>query len=201
MSLKEKLNVPNAISFYRLLAFPVILYFALTGKETLFAIFIVINLLTDILDGFIARLFNMETEFGARLDSIADNLTYILAFIGVFVFKLDDIFPHLNSFLIFVGFLLLQIFLPLIKFGRFSSFHLYSTRIGGYIQGAFFISLFTIGFITPFYYFMVTWSILSCLEHIIIQLILPEMRSNVKGLYWVLKEKRQEKRQEKILKR
>ncbi len=197
MGNKKIFNVPNAISFYRILAFPVILYFALTGKEVLFAVFIVINLVSDVADGLIARAFKMETEFGARLDSTADNFTYLLAFIGIFVFKLDDILPHIVSFIVFIGFLVLQISFSLIKFGRFSSFHLYSTKIGGYIQGAFFITLFTYDFITPFYYFMITWGILSCIEHIIIQIIIPEMRSNLKGLYWVLKQKREEK----ILKR
>lgn len=186
---KKVLNAPNIISFYRVVAFPVILYFALTGKESLFAIFIVINLLTDVLDGFIARMFNMETEFGARLDSAADNLTYILAFIGVFVFKLEDFSPHIISFIAFISLLAIQMLFSLIKFGRLPSFHLYSTKTAGYIQGTFFIVLFTFGFITPFYYLMITWGILSCLEHIIIQIIIPEMRSNVKGLYWVLKNK------------
>lgn len=61
------------------------------------------------------------------------------------------------------------------------------TKIGGYIQGAFFICLFTVGFITPFYYFMIGWGIVGAIEHVAIQLVIPEMRSNVKGLYWVLK--------------
>lgn len=38
-------------------------------------------------------------------------------------------------------------------------------------------------------YFMITWGIIAAIEHITIQLIIPEMRSDAKGLYWVLKEK------------
>lgn len=183
------LTVPNMLGFYRLLMFPLILWFAISGRESLFAVFFVINLLTDVADGIIARRFNMESEFGARLDSFADNFNYILAFIGIYLFKLDDFMPHLTSFLIFIGFLLLTIVVALLKFGRLPSFHLYMTKIGGYIQGAFFICLFTIGFITPFFYFMIIWGILGAIEHIVIQMVIPEMRSNVKGLYWVLREK------------
>lgn len=177
------------LGFYRLLMFPVILWFALSQRETLFAVFLVINLLTDVADGFIARRFNMESEFGARLDSFADNFNYILAFVGIYVFKLDDFMPHITSFIIFIGFLLLTIVVALLKFGRLPSFHLYITKISGYIQGAFITCLFTIGFITPFYYFMIIWGLLGAVEHILIQMVIPEMRSNVKGLYWVLKEK------------
>ncbi len=193
MDRKELFTVPNILGFYRILVFPLILWFALTEKESLFAIFIVINFLTDIADGFIARRYGLVTDFGARLDSMADNLTYLLAFIGIYIFKLDDFLPHIESFILFVVMLTSTVVVSLVKFRRFSSFHLYSFKIGGYIQGIFFIILFTYGFITPYYYFMITWGILSAVEHITIQFIIPHMRSDVKGLYWVLKERSSEK--------
>ena len=188
MNRKEIYTIPNLITIYRLVAFPLILYFVIAGKESLFTIFLVINLLSDALDGYIARTFKMETELGAKLDSFADNLTYLLVFAGIYAFKLEELLPYKVSFLIFIGILILTVILSLIKFRKFPSLHLYTTKIGGYIQGAFFICLFTIGFITPFYYFVICWGIIGAVESIAIQLILPEMRSNVKGLYWIIKE-------------
>ena len=188
MKKKGIFTIPNILGFYRLLAFPFILWFALSGKENLFAVFLVINLLTDVVDGFIARKYKMESEFGARLDSLADIFTYLLAFTGIYIFKLEDFIPHLTSFILFLGMMALIVIVSLIKFGRFPSFHLYSTRIGGYIQGAFFIVLFTYDFISPFYYLMIIWGIISAIEHITIQMIIPRMRSNLKGLCWVLKD-------------
>jgi CDP-diacylglycerol--glycerol-3-phosphate 3-phosphatidyltransferase len=193
MKKKEFWTIPNLITIYRLLMVPVILYFAVSGREKLFAVFLVINLISDIIDGYIARRFKMESEIGAKLDSFADNFNYVLAFIGFFIFKMDDLRPHIVSLIIFIGMLLLTIIVPLIKFKKFPSFHLYITKIGGYIQGAFFICLFTIGFIAPFYYFMIIWGILGAIECIAIDMVIPEMRSNIKGLYWVLKERRAEK--------
>jgi cardiolipin synthase (CMP-forming) len=184
------INPPNFLSFYRIIAFPVILWFALNGKQDLFAIFLTINLLTDIADGYIARKFKMTSEFGARLDSWADNFTYLLAFIGIYIFKLDYFMPNIISFLIWMGLLLSALFFSVIKFGRFPSLHLYSWKIGGYIQGTFFVILFAYEFITPFYYFMICWGVLSAIEHISIQIIIPEMRSNAKGLYWVLRKEK-----------
>ncbi len=189
VQLKDKLTIPNALSFYRLLAFPVILYLALAGHAQAFAVLIVINLLTDVLDGLIARLLKQQTEFGAKIDSIADMGTYFLVFLGIGLFKWDDFAPHILSFGTFIGLLIASLTLSMIKFGRFPSLHLYSWKIGGYIQGTFFVILFSFGFYTPFYYFMIIWGILAFLEHIIIQLIIPEMRTNAKGLYWVLREK------------
>ncbi len=184
---KDLINVPNILSGYRLLSFPFVLYLVLSHQEKLFAGFLIFNLLTDILDGLIARRFNLQTEFGARLDSLADDGTYILAILGVIIFKAEDFAPHLLSFYIFIGLFLTSVIISLIKFKKMPSLHLYSSKIGGYLQGFFFFILFAFGFNTPFYYFMIAWGILSFMEHIAVQLLLPEMRSNVKGLYWVLK--------------
>ena len=132
----------------------------------------------------------MQTEIGAKLDSIGDIGTYIGAIIGVFVFKHAEFEPHLISFYVFIGLFISANLLALIKFGKSASLHLYSSKIGGYIQGFFFFTLFVFDFYTPFYYVMITWGIASFVEHITIQLMIKEMKSNAKGLYWVLKERR-----------
>jgi CDP-diacylglycerol--glycerol-3-phosphate 3-phosphatidyltransferase len=170
--------------------FPYILYLSISGQEQLFSILLTINLITDVLDGWIARCFNMQTELGARLDSIADLGTYMAAIAGIFLFKSADFQPYLSSFFVFVFLLCFAHVLSLIKFGRLPSLHLYSWKIGGYIQGIFFIVLFLFGFYPLFYYVMIIWGILAFCEHIIVQLIIKEMHSNAKGLYRVLKNKR-----------
>ena len=195
MKPKDQINVPNMLSLYRIIIFPVILCFILLNRETWFFVLLMINLITDILDGMIARKYHLNTDWGARLDSMGDNLTYTLAFTGILVFKLEAIRPYLFSFFTFMGLAVALIVLSLIKFGRFPSFHLYSFKLGGYIQGIFFFMLFTCGFVKSFYYFMIVWAILACIEHIIIQLIIPEMRSNVKSLYRILKERKTQTRQ------
>jgi CDP-diacylglycerol--glycerol-3-phosphate 3-phosphatidyltransferase len=174
---------------------PVILYFIISGQERLFAIFLVINLLTDVIDGYIARRFKMETEIGARLDAFADYFTYILVFIGIFVFKLDDLRPYLVSAVIFIGMLILTVIVSIIKFRKFHSYHTFIEKTGGYVQALFFVCLFTIGLIAPLYYFMIVLGILGAIETIAIDILIPEMRSDILGLYWVLKERKAKKRQ------
>jgi CDP-diacylglycerol--glycerol-3-phosphate 3-phosphatidyltransferase len=190
MNKNEFWTIPNVITSYRLFMAPVILYFIISGQEKLFAIFLVINLLTDVIDGYIARKFKMETEIGARLDAFADYFTYILVFIGLFVFKLDELRPYLVSAIIFVSMLVLTVIVSIIKFRKFHSYHTVIEKSGGYVQALFFIGLFTIGFIGPLYYFMIVFGILGAIETIAIDILIPEMRSDILGLYWVLKERK-----------
>jgi len=187
---KSILTVPNLLSLYRIFSFPVVLYFALTNRESVYFILLIINLITDVLDGFIARRFNQQTEFGARLDSFADIGMYILAFVGIICFKAKEIEPYTISFSIFLLFFVLPEIISFIKFRSFPSMHLYSSKIGGCFMGGFFFTLFVFGFYSLFYYVMFAVAIISFLEEIICVLVLAELKSNAKGLYWVLKNKK-----------
>ncbi len=68
-------SIPNILSFVRIAFIPFIIWSYLAGNEILSAVLIAISLLTDMLDGFIARKFNMVTPLGKALDPIADKLT------------------------------------------------------------------------------------------------------------------------------
>ena len=81
--MKWKWTIPNVLSLYRLLMFPVLLVMIFQEAENWFALFFCINLFTDVLDGFIARRFNQQSEIGIMLDSWADFGSYLLAIIGM----------------------------------------------------------------------------------------------------------------------
>ena len=188
--MKEKiLNVPNLISFYRLATFPVLVWMAATGRERLFAIFFSINLVSDILDGLIARAFRQSTRFGARLDSLADMSTYLAAFVGIHFFKWPDLRGHAVLLFTAVGFYLATFAVSYFRFGKFPSLHLYSCKIGAYLQGFFFFALFVWGFDIWMFRVALIWGIVSWIEEIIVLLIQREMKSDARGLYWVLKTK------------
>ncbi len=72
------ITLPNILSFFRLCLIPVIvwLYCAEKNYRITAAIFIISGI-TDIVDGYIARRFNMISDFGKALDPVADKLTQI----------------------------------------------------------------------------------------------------------------------------
>jgi cardiolipin synthase len=181
-------TLPNILSFYRLLTFPLILFLIYHSKETFFSWILCINLLTDIADGWIARRFNLQTKLGAKLDSLADLGTYISAFLGIFQFKQAEMAGYMGMLYLFMLLIVLYTIISLIKFRKTPSLHLYSTKIGGYIQGIFFFLLFAIDFYPNLFILAMVWGYLSSLEEIIILIKLKELRSNAKGLFWILKE-------------
>jgi cardiolipin synthase len=184
------LTIPNILSLYRLFMFPVILLMILLRQEVTFAVLLVISLNTDVWDGFIARRFNQQTAIGARIDSLADIGMYITALTGITLFKIGEIGPDAWLFYVFVASYIVTHLSPLIKFRKIQTFHLYSIKLGGYLQGIFFILLFFTGYPPIYFYVMVNISLLAFIESLTIQMIIPEMRSDVKGLYWILKERR-----------
>ncbi len=184
------LNVPNAISFYRLVMFPVILALAIMDIERWFIILICISLVSDIIDGNIARTFNLQTRFGAGLDNLADIGTYILALVGLFKFRWEPIQQHAWLLFIFLGVFILSYVVAFSRFGKIPGLHIYSAVSAGYIQGIFFFILFVWGFYAWMYYIAVGWGIIAYTEKILILLKLDDIRSGVKGLYWLNKEQK-----------
>lgn len=73
---KDFFSVPNLITYIRLLLIPAIIW-AFTEKESglMTAVFVALSGFTDVLDGKIARKFNMVTDIGKVIDPIADKLT------------------------------------------------------------------------------------------------------------------------------
>ncbi len=188
------INVPNFISLYRLLAFPVILFMALTGREHWFVVLLCISLVSDVLDGNIARIFKLQTHFGAALDNLADICTYAMAILGLFIFKWTDIEPHAWLLYLFLGIFILSYIISFLRFGKIPGLHLYSAVSAGYAQSIFFFVLFVFGFYLWMYYLVVIWGIVAYTEKILILFKLDDIKIGVKGLYWLLKKEKEQKK-------
>jgi len=180
------LNIPNFISLYRLLAFPVILVMLITGREQWYVILLCISLVSDVLDGNIARLLKLQTHFGAALDNLADICTYAMAILGLFVFKWADIEPHSWILFLFLGIFVLSYIVSFLRFGKIPGLHLYSAVSAGYIQSIFFFILFVFGFYPWMYYLALGWGTAAYIEKIFVLFKLDDIKIGVKGLYWLL---------------
>ena len=68
-------TIPNLLSLIRILLIPVFVALFFHNEMIVAALILIISGLTDTLDGYIARHFNMITNLGKVLDPIADKLT------------------------------------------------------------------------------------------------------------------------------
>lgn len=73
---KNIFTIPNILSMFRLLLLPVIVYTYMNQKDyVLTGVLLLISGVTDLLDGYIARTFNMMSDLGKILDPVADKAT------------------------------------------------------------------------------------------------------------------------------
>lgn len=65
-------QLPNLLSAFRILSVPALLMLAWHGERTPFLVLFGLGLLSDVLDGVLARRLGVVTDFGARLDQWGD---------------------------------------------------------------------------------------------------------------------------------
>lgn len=81
-------HIPNILTIFRFLFIPIILYYIFTKNYLCAFIFFTISGITDILDGFIARKFNLISNFGKLMDPLADKLTQISVLTSLVLVKI-----------------------------------------------------------------------------------------------------------------
>ena len=70
-------HVPNALTIARFILIPFIILSLVNDNYILTFIFLTLSALTDVLDGYIARKFDLIINFGKRIDPLADKTTQI----------------------------------------------------------------------------------------------------------------------------
>lgn len=188
--MEKKLNLPNLLSAFRLLMFPILIYFIYSLQERAFAWLFMASLFSDIADGYLARKLNMVTPFGSKLDSWGDLTNFLAAIYAIYNLFPEEFHNHLFLFVLLFALNLLGISLLFLKFKRLIGMHLYSSKITGYIQGFFLMCWFLLGFNEWLFLGMITISYLSYLEEIILILLLRKPDHDLKGLFWVVKRRK-----------
>lgn len=95
MKKRSVFNLPNLLSLLRLAMIPLLLWLYLDrGAYLLTAAVVVLSGATDVVDGIIARRYDLITDLGKALDPIADKLTQI-----AMLYCLGTSFPEIRILL------------------------------------------------------------------------------------------------------
>jgi len=182
--------LPNQITAIRLVLIPILWVCAFLGLAEWVGIGLAVAYLTDILDGLVARKMHISSAFGAKLDSLADNLLQPCVLIWLWMLRpaVFQDYPGLWAVAILIYFSSLAV--GLIKFRRFGNLHLASSRYGSIILFVFAIYTFLSSqYSAALLILALASSIISSSETLILQLILKKVNEHLGSLILVLARK------------
>ena len=187
---KRSYYIINSITIYRLLAAPFLLFLIISRQPDLFKWLLAFSFFTDAIDGYLARRYKVVSVMGAKLDSLGDDLTVIVGIIGLFVFKPEFINQEFIWLLLIFILFIIQVIYAFIRYGKITSFHTWLAKLAAILQGSFLI----LAFFMPeplrlLFYTAVAVTALDLVEEIALIFLLSKWKANVKGIYWVLKQK------------
>jgi len=178
-------QLPNLLSSLRIVAAPLLVLLAATGRETAFTWVLIPALLTDVADGAIARMLGLESRTGALLDSLGDNLMMVAATFGIWMLHREVFVLHPFWVTTAAGLWVLESLLAFWRYGRFSSFHAYASKIAANLLGLFVAVLFLFGLQPWLLKLACGASMLASLEELLLLARLPHWRADVRGLWWL----------------
>ena len=186
--LKIKNHLANFLSAYRIVSSPALIFCLLTDRIELFKWLLAFSFFTDAADGYLARWLRTETPFGARLDSVGDDITVAVAIFAVA--RLYPVFFYDQAVMIAIvlGLLVLQILIALVKFHKMTAYHTYLAKVAAVLQAAWLLCFLFFGMpLYPLFYLCISITCLQIAEEILITLILSVYTVDVRGIYWALK--------------
>ena len=183
----KKYNAADWITFSRIIAVPVVIITTFLGLKIVTGIVIFLALCTDMADGYVARHYKMASNAGAKLDSVADVSLFLVSLFSIIWFFTDFFAARWWQLSLIMGLYFFQLIFSFIRFGRVTSFHTYGAKAAAIVEGLFITVCFFYMPLEWLFYFTLAIALWEQAEEITLMFILPRLRENVKGVYWVLK--------------
>ena len=182
------LNIPNSLSLFRVIAAPFLLLTGWLNMPALFFVLFGLMLLSDVLDGFIARILDQTSELGARLDSYGDILTYLSTPLAAWWLWPDIIKAELYYIIAAIIIYILPAFFALAKFGKLASYHTWITKVSAVLMSAGVVML--LGFENALlFHIAIYFLVIEMVENIAITILLPKPKSNILSIWHAWKER------------
>jgi CDP-diacylglycerol--glycerol-3-phosphate 3-phosphatidyltransferase len=184
-------TVPNIISIGRLLAVPVLVILSHAGHGDAFLALLAVSLLSDSIDGVIARRLHQVTDFGAQLDSWADLANFAslpLCCWWLWPGVVERQAPYITT--VIVSYVAPVLF-SVIKFGHLPSYHSWGAKLTTVGIGASALLLFGPWRMEgPFRVFAVLAVAVAC-EELAISVVLRRWQVNVPTVWHAWRIRRQ----------
>jgi phosphatidylglycerophosphate synthase len=188
---KRSYYLINGITLYRLVSAPVLLLLAFTKSVELFKWLMAFSFLTDAIDGPLSRKYNVTSVFGSRFDSVADDATVLVATFCLWIIHPEFVRDEWMIIAALWALFVIQTILALIVYKKTTSFHTQLAKLAAVAQAIFFVMIyFQFGPVSLVFYAAAVITALELIEEIILVIVVSEWKTDVKGLFWILKSKR-----------
>ncbi len=184
-------NLPNLVSFIRILIAPLLFYFAFLEQPTWFLAGLLFSGFTDVLDGFLARAMNRITAMGSRLDSWGDFTIYSTMAICAWILWPDIVQQELAAYVVIVISFTSPVIVGLIKFRTITSYHTWTVKVAVVVTFIGYILLFGGWLDWPFRVAAVFCAV-AALEEIVITLLIHHEHVDVRSITEALKYNRED---------
>ena len=176
-----KPNIPNCITSARIAGTVVLLF--LTPLTPVFLVLYTLCGISDVLDGWIARKTNSISEFGSKLDSIADLIFYALMIIRLLpvLWRILPLwFWYIVGGIVFLRFI--AYLTAAVKYHRFAALHTRMNKITG--AAMFLLPYFlALPFATAYCFIVMAVACISSVEELVIHITHKEYHPNTKALF------------------
>ena len=104
------MNIPNLLTMIRFFLIPIFLVVFFSGHEIVAFGILLIAGITDVVDGYVARKYNLVTDLGIMLDPLADKLMMLTVIISLLISGKISILVALLIFIRDVGMIVSSVF-------------------------------------------------------------------------------------------
>ncbi len=177
------MNISDQLSYCRLAAAPVTAWLAAAGQRDAFFILLGLSLLTDLVDGPLARWLGQESRLGAKLDTIADACTLLAGIFGLFIFEGHNLGSERAWLYLFLASYAAAALASLAKFGGLPAYHLYLSKTAAFCAAVFFAWLYLIDYSRQIFLVVVVLGILANIESLLVTLRLRRFRTDITSIF------------------
>ena len=180
------INIPVLLILFRFILAPVILCLAYIKGETVTAIIVVLvylGLISDILDGIIARKQQLSTAKLRRMDSQTDMLFWLSIGLSTWIIYPDLITTHLFQVRLILGLEILCYIVSILKFKKESASHAFLSKLWGLSLLAAFTSMIGFHHAGILFYISIAVGFIAHIDRLLITLILPKWTHDVPSAY------------------
>ncbi len=180
MKLKQ---LPNFLTAIRFISIPILWFLAVYQQKTIFTIIFIIAASTDIFDGFAARKLKAQSKFGAKFDTISDDLMTVSAIAWIYFLMPEILTENTIPLLVLLAFFIIDYAVRIIKHKKIElPFHTILDKIGALTGFLFLSHALIFNYSQIFLYILIIIGSLMAVEETILLLTRKRITENTKSI-------------------